>query len=72
MTDSITHVSGREREREKAPTDVIPLRAGDLCPRSSLRVSEAACTLVEYVNAASVPCECERGEEEETAQIRGG
>lgn len=41
MTDSITHVSGRE----KPPTDVIPLRAGDLCPRSSLRVSEAACTL---------------------------
>lgn len=37
--------------REKPPTDVIPLRAGDLCPRSSLRVSEAACTLVEYVNA---------------------
>lgn len=28
MTDSITHVSGRE----KPPTDVIPLRAGDLCP----------------------------------------
>ena len=82
MTDSITHVSERERETS---TDVIPLRAGDLCPRSSLRVSEAACTLVEYVNGrlctlwmhADVHAGEERRgeeeeEEEETAQIRGG
>lgn len=48
MTDSITHVSGRE----KPPTDVIPLCVGDLCSRSSLRVSEAACTLGEYAHVA--------------------
>lgn len=48
MTDSITHVS----RREKPPTDVIPLCVGDLCPRSSLRVSEAACTLGEYAHVA--------------------
>ena len=51
MTDSITHVSGRE----KPPTDVIPLCVGDLCPRSSLRVSEAACTRIHtYAHTHSV------------------